>query len=281
MFKNTQKNKLILLSLYHVPIIIIAMVVIAPILWFVIGSLKPGYETFSLPPNLSPKSFIYTNYPEVFQRIPLQRYFLNSTVVMVVYVFLALFLSSLGGFAFAKYNFPLQNILFIFILSTMMVPIHVLLVPLYLLMDKIHWLDTLYPLMIPFDRLPMGIFFMRQFIFFIPLELIDAARIDGCSEFKIYYRIILPICKPALAALGIFLGVFSWNAFLWPLVILNSESNYTLPIGIANFVYVTEQLPEWGLIFAGCVLSALPPVIIFVFLQRYFVKGILLGSIKG
>lgn len=267
--------------LYHLPIVVVALIVIIPFVWMVSNSFKPGPEVFAYPPTLLPKESTMENYYRLFQVMPFTANFLNSMIVAVVYIVITLFFSSLAGFAFAKYEFPFKNLLFAGVLGSMMISLHAVIIPLFLLMARIGWLNTLYPLMIPFLTLPLGTFFMRQYILSIPSELLDTARIDGCPEFSIYHRIILPLCKPALGALAIFGGLFSWNSFLWPFVVLSKSSRFTLPIAIANLVQVFEEKPEFGVIFAACSLSILPILILFVFMQKQFISGIMLGSIKG
>lgn len=266
---------------YYVPLIIGATIILIPIIWMSFGSFRPGPEIFAYPLRLWPKEFIIRNYLTLFETVPFARNFLNSVIATGGFLILTLFLCSLAGFAFAKYRFPLRNTLFIILLGSMMIPIHVILIPLFLLMLRIGWVNTLYALIIPLAAHPIGLFFMRQYMLSIPSELMDAARIDGCSEFGIFYKIVLPVCKPALGALAILLGLEQWNYFLWPLVVLSSSEKLTLPIAIANLIEIFEEKPEFGVIFAGCLLSILPILILFLFLQKYFMSGALRGAIKG
>jgi len=256
-------------------------VILVPIIWMISGSFKPGPEIFAYPLSLWPKEATVRNYFSLFETIPFGNNFLNSVIATGGFLILALFLCSLAGFAFAKYRFPFRNTLFIILLGSMMIPTHVILIPLFLFMLKIGWVNTLYALIIPLCAHPIGLFFMRQYMLSIPSELMDAARIDGCSEFGIFYKIVLPVCKPALGALAILLGLEQWNDFLWPLVILSSSEKLTLPIAIANLVEIFEEKPEFGVIFAGCFLSVLPILILFLFLQKYFMSGALMGAVKG
>ena len=218
------------------------------------------------------------NYRNLWKTVPFNRYFINSVFIATASTLLTLFFCSLGGYAFAKYQFHGQKILFGILLASMMVPFQVLLVPLFGLMYDIGWLNTYKAIIIPFSVGAFGVFLMRQFIVTIPTELLDAARIDGCSEFGIYYRIVLPIIKPALGALTIYSFLGSWNGYLWPLIILRDESKYTLPIGLANLVGIYRQ--DYGMLMAGTLLSLMPIVILFLAMQREFVQGITLGSVK-
>lgn len=219
-----------------------------------------------------------SNYRNLWKTVPYNRYFINSIFIATASTLLTLFFCSLGGYAFAKYRFRGQKILFGILLASMMVPFQVLLVPLFGLMYDIGWLNSYKAIIIPFSVGAFGVFLMRQFIVTIPTELLDAARIDGCSEFGIYYRIVLPIIKPALGALTIYSFLGSWNGYLWPLIILRDEEKYTLPIGLANLVGIYRQ--DYGMLMAGTLLSLMPIVILFLAMQREFVQGITLGSVK-
>ena len=219
-----------------------------------------------------------SNYRNLWKTVPYSRYFVNSVFIATASTLLTLFFCSLGGYAFAKYQFRGQKILFGILLASMMVPFQVLLVPLFGLMYDIGWLNSYKAIVIPFSVGAFGVFLMRQFIVTIPSELLDAARIDGCSEFGIYYRVVLPIIKPALGALTIYSFLGSWNGYLWPLIILRDEAKYTLPIGLANLVGIYRQ--DYGMLMAGTLLSLMPIVILFLAMQREFVQGITLGSVK-
>lgn len=235
--------------------------------------------TLNQPPYLAIAWDKFTaNYQNLWKTVPFNRYFINSVFIATASTLLTLFFCSLGGYAFAKYRFRGQKILFGILLASMMVPFQVLLVPLFGLMYDIGWLNSYKAIIIPFSVGAFGVFLMRQFIVTIPTELLDAARIDGCSEFGIYYRIVLPIIKPALGALTIYSFLGSWNGYLWPLIILRDESKYTLPIGLANLVGIYRQ--DYGMLMAGTLLSLMPIVILFLAMQREFVQGITLGSVK-
>ena len=219
-----------------------------------------------------------SNYSNLWKTVPYNQYFINSVFIATASTLLTLFFCSLGGYAFAKYQFRGQKVLFGILLASMMVPFQVLLVPLFGLMYDIGWLNSYKAIVIPFSVGAFGVFLMRQFIVTIPSELLDAARIDGCSEFAIYYRVVLPIIKPALGALTIYSFLGSWNGYLWPLIILRDEAKYTLPIGLANLVGTYRQ--DYGMLMAGTLLSLMPIVILFLAMQREFVQGITLGGVK-
>ncbi len=219
-----------------------------------------------------------TNYRNLWKSVPYNRYFINSVFIATASTLLTLFFCSLAGYAFAKYQFRGKTILFGILLASMMIPFQVLLVPLFGLMYDIGWLNSYKAIIIPFSVGAFGVFLMRQFIVTIPSELLDAARIDGCSEFGIYYRIVLPIIKPALGALTIYSFLSSWNGYLWPLIVLRDEAKYTLPIGLANLIGIYRQ--DYGMLMAGTLLSLLPIVVLFLAMQREFVQGITLGGVK-
>ena len=219
-----------------------------------------------------------SNYRNLLKAVPYNRYFINSVYIATASTLLTLFFCSLGGYAFAKYQFRGKTILFGILLASMMIPFQVLLVPLFGLMSDIGWLNSYNAIIIPFSVGAFGVFLMRQFIVTIPSELLDAARIDGCSEFGIYYRIVLPVIKPALGALTIYTFLSSWNGYLWPLIVLRDEGKYTLPIGLANLVGIYRQ--DYGMLMAGTLLSLLPIIILFLAMQREFVQGITFGGVK-
>ncbi len=273
--------------------------VLIPLAWMVVSSLKPGSEIFSPPHSviaahragreypgvfvvlhdlLTPDEPTLENYRRLFAELPFARFYVNSVFVASAQTLLTLFFCSLGGYAFAKFAFPGRSLLFTIVLGSMMIPFHVLLVPLFELMHRLHWFDTFRAIIIPFSASAFGIFLMRQYSLGIPNDLLDAARIDGASEFGIYWRVVLPLVKPALGALTIFVFMGSWNNFLWPLIVLHSDEKYTLPLGLANLVGVYSQ--EYGMLMAGTLLSTLPVILLFVAMQREFVSGITLGAVK-
>lgn len=268
----------LLLSLGYIVLVSATIFTLLPIFWLISSSFKESGEIFAYPPSIIPRNVTFENYKRLFAEVPFSRYFINSVFVATASTLMSLFFCSLSGFAFAKYNFKGRSLLFSILLGSMMIPFQVLLVPLFEVMYRLGWLNSYAAMVIPFSASAFGIFLMRQFIVTIPTDLIDAARIDGCSEFGIYYRIILPVIKPAFGALTIFAFMGSWNDFLWPLVVLRSEGKYTLPLGLATLVGVYRQ--EYGMLMAGTLLSLLPIVILFLAMQREFVRGMTLGAVK-
>jgi ABC-type glycerol-3-phosphate transport system permease component len=276
----------------HAVLFIALLTFLFPFYWMVTSSLKPLADIYSMPIKFWPERVTLDNYLEVLGIIPsveiegrggvtLFHTMLNSTVIAVTYTLGAVFLSSLAGYAFAKMRFRGRNVLFSFMLATMMIPGSVGLVPNYVIMAKLKWTNTWLPLIIPALATPFNIFWMRQYTSTVPDEMLEAAKIDGCGPFGIYWRIILPVVRPGLAALAIFAFMGNWNAFQGPLIYLNKTELYTVPLflGLLNSG-VTGRPDPLHLVFAASFLSILPILAIFVFAQRHFIAGLTSGSIK-
>lgn len=266
----------------YIFIIISALIILLPFAWMISTSFRPDNELFRYPPSLTAGEFTLDNYPRLFEESLFPRYYFNSILVTVIASLGALFTSSLAGFAFAKYRFPGGDILFYIVLSTIMIPIFTIIIPLYLIMRTLGWIDTYWALIVPFIASPFGIFLMRQFLGQLPDELIAAARIDGCSEFRIYYQIILPLSKPILGTLFILLFMANWDQLLWPSIIINTRKMWTLPIGLIALsrqvsIYASSG---WNFIMVGIFLVILPVLIAYIFLQKYFVRSIVLSGLK-
>jgi len=279
MKKNLSLGSIVKLAPIHVLLAVGLVATIAPFLWMLSTSFKSSSSIFTYPPQLIPSQFTLIHYKNLFEKIKFITYFKNSITIAFSITFLNLFLNSLAGFAFAKYRFPGKEKLFTLLLATMMVPGQVAMMPVFLILKNLGLLNTFMGLIIPGASGVFGIFFMRQFMLTIPNDLIDSARIDGCSEFRIYWNIMLPLCKPALATLAIFTFMGSWNEFLWPLIIMTKETMYTLPVALANLN--GQYNTEWGLLMAGSVVVLVPVLLVFICLQRYFMRGIALTGIKG
>lgn len=251
-----------------------------PLLWMVMSSLKPTSEIFSPQFSLVPRHPSLANYREVAGLLPLLRNIWNSFAIASLYTVLSLFFCSLGGFAFAKFNFPGRKGLFYLLLMTMMIPGEVGLVPLFIIMTRLHLVNTYLSLALPGAANAFGIFFMRQYMFGLPDEIIEAAKIDGCNDFKLYRRIAVPMSLPALGALGIMDFMGSWNSFLLPLIMLRTPKMNTIMLAIPSLLAAGFSIP-WGAIMAGSVLAVLPLLVVFLCFQRSFVSGISLGGVKG
>ncbi len=262
----------ILLTLFGVSMVI-------PFLWMVSTSLKEPGDVFTYPPKWVPVPIIWENYPKAWNAVPFARGYMNSIFVAVTVTFGQVFTSSLAAYAFARLSFPGRDKLFLGYLGTMMIPGAVTMIPVFILLRKLGWIDTYKALIIPSMFSAYGTFMLRQFFMSLPADLEDAAKIDGCSLFGIYTRIILPLSKPALATLTIFTFMGSWMSFMWPLIVTNSMELKTLPVMLASFqgLYTTD----WTLLMAGSIIVLSPIIVVFVLGQRYFVEGIRLGAIKG
>lgn len=251
-----------------------------PFLWMLGTSFKSATEIVRLPPTLIPENFTLKSYQTIFNdpRVPLERFYLNSVIVTFSIVMMVLFTSSLAGFVFAKYKFFGKNLFFTLILATMMIPFQVIMIPLYLILVRLTITDSLLGLIVPGATSAFGIFLMRQFSENIPSELIDAARIDGASEFGIYTQVILPQMGSALAALGIFQFMGTWNDYLWPLIVITTTERRTLPIMLTW--YNSQHGSRADLTMAASVLVILPIVIVYFFFQRWIVRGIAMTGFK-
>jgi multiple sugar transport system permease protein len=252
-----------------------------PFYYMVASSLMTPDELIQVPITLWPHHPQWQTYATVWHVIPFARMFANSTGVTLAITTGILLTSSLAGFGFAKYRFKGRDTVFLAVLSSMMVPFFVLLIPVYYIVKELGWLDSYQGLIVPNLVTAFGVFLMRQFIMTIPDELIDAARIDGAGELWIFWRIIVPLVKPALSALGIFAFIYQWENFLWPLLILQTPSMFTVPIGLNSLRSYADTQQNANLLMAGSVLAVVPSVIVFLLLQRQFVRGISMSGLKG
>ena len=251
-----------------------------PFVWMVVSSLKPFTEIFA-GTHFLPQHWTLHNFASFFDQTRAARAIWNSFYIATSQTLLSLLLCSLGGYGFAKFAFPGRNFLFAFVIATLAVPFAVIVVPLFVMMrNTFHWVDTPWPLIIPWAANAFGIFFMRQYMLSIPDEILDAARVDGASEPRIFFRIVLPVCKPALISLGIIVFIASWNNFLWPLVVLPSPSHWTLPLVLRSLQGPPGRTP-YDVLMAGSVVSTLPLVLGFLVFQRRLVSGIMAGTVKG
>jgi multiple sugar transport system permease protein len=267
------------LLLYTV-VIIGLLIFCIPVYFMVTTSVKAEAEVFALPIHWIPRVFKPENYPGAFATAPFGRYFYNSVVVALATVASTLFFSALAGYGFAKFDFPGKNLAFLFVLSTMMIPFQILLIPLYVVVYNLGWTNNYAGLIVPGALSAFGVFLMRQFCLTLPEELLDAARIDGCGETGIFWRIVLPLLKPALASLAIITFLGSWNNFLWPLIVVNKSNLFTLPVGMTVFSQ-PMRAPYWTFIMAVSTVATVPVVIVFVALQKYFIQGVVISGMKG
>lgn len=255
-----------------------ALLMLVPFWWLFVASTHKSNEIFTTPPQLIPGDQLLPNIAGLFESSPFAAALRNSFLVSLLYMLLAGVVCTMGGYAFAKFQFRGKGLIFGMVLVTLALPSQVTLVPLFQTMVSFGWLDSYQALILPNLALPFGIFLMRQTIQSVPDELLHAARVDGASEFRIFTRVVLPTLKPALAALGIFLFLQQWSDFVYPLVVLRSSEAYTLPVALASLQGV--QSTDYGQLLAGTMLTVLPVLGVFLILQRHFVAGILAGAVK-
>ncbi|MHB0877262.1 MAG: carbohydrate ABC transporter permease, partial [Anaerolineae bacterium] len=249
--------------------------------WLLSSSLKPSGLIFVVPPQWIPNPVAWENYAKVWQMIPFALYIRNTLFMTVMCIIGASASAAIVAFGFARLRFPGRDLLFLVLLSTIMIPEQVTLIPQYVLFRMLGWLDTYYPLIVPafFGGGAFNIFLLRQYYMRLPLELDDAARIDGCSSFGIFRRILLPQSRPALGVIAIFLFMGNWNGFFLPLIYLNSPDKYTLALGLNLFR--GTQYTAWNLLMAASTMTALPCIVLYFIAQRYFIQGIVFTGIKG
>ena len=261
----------------HAVLIIGALTILVPFMWMITKSLQTKAETYTSQ-SIIPTSWNWENYLQAWQGAPFGQYYLNSLVMALGIVIGHLIFDSLAAFAFARLEFPGKRIIFVLLLAALMVPTFVTIIPAYAIVAKLQWIDTFAALIVPRLADVFGIILLRQYFSSIPKELDEAARIDGCSSFGIYWRIIIPLSKPALATLAIFAFLFAWNDFLWPLLVTNSEEMRTIQIGLNGFVgrYGTS----WNYLMAGTLTATLPSVIVFLFFQKALERGIASTGLK-
>ena len=267
-------------TLMWIILILTTFISLWPMYWLFVTALTPTQETIKTPPDLIPIHASLANFERLFsQARDYWRWAINSLAVALSVTLFHIFFDTLAGYAFAKKRFPGRSLLFWIILSTLMIPAHVTLVPMYIVTRKLNLIDSLWAVILPGTADVFGIFLMRQYIQTLPSELEDAARIDGCSEPGVFWRVIMPLARPAVGALAIFTFVRHWNAFLWPLIVLQKTRNFTLPVGVASLQ--GEFSTDYGIIFAGAALAALPMIVFFLIFQRYFLEGVRMGALKG
>ncbi|HET8655460.1 MAG TPA: carbohydrate ABC transporter permease [Longimicrobiaceae bacterium] len=263
----------------HAVLVLGAALAVLPLLWMLSASLMPAGEANSYPPRLLPSRVTFEHYATLFTRLDLGRDFLNSAVIALTVTLVSLLVNSLAGYAFAKLRFRGRDRLFRMLSAGLVVPVQVAMLPLFLLMKELGLINTYWGVIIPAAASIFGIFLIRQYTLALPDDLLDAARVDGASELRIYASIVVPVIAPILATLAIWTFLSTWNDFMWPLIVLSDQSRYTLPVALANLV--GEHAQDTELMMAGSVLTLLPVLLVFLFLQRYYVRGITVGSVKG
>lgn len=265
--------------IYHIILILGAIVMVMPFLWMITTSLKTLPESMRIPPTLLPTEWKFENYASVFDKLDFIRYYMNTIWMTAGRTIGQLVLCSLAAYGFARLRFPGKEIIFLGILSVLMIPNQVVMIPSFVLMRELGWIDTFYALIVPGIFSAFGTFLLRQFFMSLPKDLDEAAKIDGASLFGIYWRIYLPLSKAALVSLAIFTMLASWNDLLWPLIMTSSEEMRVLTIGISSFQ--GQYATDYTLLMAGALMATAPMILLFIFFQRYFIEGIALSGIKG
>ncbi|KEZ50298.1 carbohydrate ABC transporter permease [Metabacillus indicus] len=264
----------------HTVLIIMSVFFLVPFIWMLSTSLKDQTQIFTFPPEWLPSPLKWSNYADAIKYIPFFTYLKNTVVITVFSTIGAVITCPLVAYGFAKLKFKGSNVLFIITIAVMMIPGQVTMIPLFILFEKLGWVGSPLPLIVPvFFGVPFYIFLLRQFFLGLPDTLMDAARIDGAGEFRIYWQIMLPLAKPAVLAVGLFQFMGSWTDFLGPLLYLTDEASYTLSLGLQQFQ--SQRGTEWGLMMAVSTLMTLPIILLFFFLQKTFIKGITFSGIKG
>ncbi|MBX3010391.1 MAG: carbohydrate ABC transporter permease [Caldilineaceae bacterium] len=274
------QSRFLELTLSYAVLLAGTAVLMIPFFWMLSTSLKPLDEVYVYPIIWIPSQLVWSNYVDVFTHVPFGRYLYNSVYISVFAIIGNLLGSALAAFSFARMRYPGKNVLFFVMLSTLMVPAWVTMIPHFILFKWLGWLDTYLPILVPaFFANPFYTFLLRQFFLGIPVEMEDAARIDGCTSFGIFWRIFLPLSKPALATVAIFSFFYHWNDLLYPLIYLQSQNKFPVPMGIATFR--GEQYANFALMMAAATIALLPLVIVFFFAQRLFIQGVVITGVKG
>ncbi|SHI56980.1 carbohydrate ABC transporter membrane protein 2, CUT1 family [Clostridium amylolyticum] len=263
-------------AVFYLLLILYSVITLGPFLWSVVTSLKPSNEVMNM--NINFKTLSFKNYINIFKNFPFLRWTLNSIVVALIVTLGNLIFNSMAGYALCRINFPGKDFLFIAILALMMIPGQVVMVPTYMLLSKLGWVNTYKGMTIPFLTSLFGIFLMRQFYFSIPKSVEEAAELDGLSRFGIFFRIIIPMSKTALSTQFILMFTGNWNSFLWPSLLATSSDMYTLPVGLNSFYGQYFQL--WDQVLSGVMILSLPAIVIFLIFQKNFVKGIATSGMK-
>ncbi len=259
--------------------VFVAFLTFLPFLWMVSASLMPQGQANTYPPRLLPETIDTGHYYKLFTSLDLSGYLLNSAVISIGVTVFSLLINSMGGYAFAKFRFRRKDTVFNFLLTSMIIPGQVTMLPVFLTLKNLGLINTYWAIIVPGMASIFGIFLIRQYCYSIPDSLIEAAKMDGASDFKIYLKVILPLTKPILVTLGIFSFMGTWNDFLWPLIVMTDSGMYTLPVALANLM--GEHVQDTELMMAGSVVTILPVLIVFLVMQKYYIKGIMMGSVKG
>ncbi|MGG2196354.1 MULTISPECIES: carbohydrate ABC transporter permease [Paenibacillus] len=272
-----EMKPLVRISVYTL-LIVFGLFWLFPVLWVVLSAFKTNTDLYSFPPSLFPKTVTFEHFIAAFDKGNFGAYFINSTIVTVSSTLLLLLINSMAGFALAKYRFKGDTFLLVGFISTLMIPLEVIMIPIFKVISFLGLYNNLLSIIIPPAATPTGVFLLRQYLLSVPDELLEAARIDGASEWRIYSRIILPVCKPILAVLAIFSFMWRWDDFLWPLIGISDPSLYTIQLALSNFI--GEFNVDWGSLLAMSVITMIPVLVVFLMFQRYFVSGMVTSGMK-
>lgn len=260
-------------------LVLISLAFLFPVLWVVLSSFKNNTDLYAWPPKLLPSVFTLENYEAAFEKGHFATYFLNSAIVTVASTLLLLLINSMAGFALGKYRFKGDTFILIGFISTLMIPLEVIMIPIFSVISKLGLYNNLLGIIIPPAATPTGVFLIRQYLLTVPNELLEAARMDGASEWKIYTRIILPIAKPILAVLTIFSFMWRWDDFLWPLIVISDPQKYTIQLALSNFI--GEFNVDWSSLLAMSVITMIPVLVVFLVFQKQLVQGMVTSGMKG
>jgi alpha-1,4-digalacturonate transport system permease protein len=255
-----------------------ALVVAFPLYWMFATAVRPKKEIFGGGLDLVPSPFVWSNFSDAWTKLPWDQFYINSIAIAAIAVPVTVFINLLAGYSFAKYKFPGRDILFLLMISTLMIPIQVIMVPEFLIVAKLGWVNTWWGVLVPRAAEAFGLFMVRQFMVSIPDELIEAARLDGAGEFAIFRMVVLPLSWPVIAVLSIFTFMWRWNDFAWPLVVLQEQSAYTVPLGLN--LMKGQYFTDWTGLMSMSLLSIIPMMLVFIFFQRYFIQGIASTGLK-
>ncbi|MDZ7799326.1 MAG: carbohydrate ABC transporter permease [Trueperaceae bacterium] len=274
-----RRNRRLRSLLLHLALVPLALLFLAPIVWMLIAATLPNNEILAAPPTLLPGVNLGENWRELNSDLNFTRAVFNSVAISIIFTSTATLIAAMSGYAFAKFRFAGRGLMFTIVIAALTIPFEVRAIPQYLLVARdLGMANTWWAIILPWLAYPLGVFFMRQNMLSIPSDLLEAARIDGAGEARIFAQIVLPIMKPALAAVAIVLFLFQWNDYFWPLLVLSNKDAYTIPVALGTLVGLTRV--SWGGIMIGTAIATLPFLILFLWLQRYFIAGITAGAVK-
>jgi alpha-1,4-digalacturonate transport system permease protein len=274
-----KKQKTAKKAIYAVICVSLALFTIFPVVWVVLSSFKAQSELFSFPMTLFPKHWTFLNYAATFTRGNFIVYFSNTVFVSVSSTIITVIINIMAGYALSKYIFPGRDLIFVLMIATLMIPLQVIMIPIFLQLKKMHMLNSLWGIIIPPAATPTGIFLARQYMTTLPDSLIEASRIDGGGEFFIFRKIIFPLAKPVAATIAIFAFMWRWNDYLWPLIVITKNSKQTIQQALAAFV--GQYQINWAELLAMTTVAIIPIIVVFLFMQRFFMQGITAGAVKG